>query len=137
MISKNSIPNDLIKISLFLILIIQGCSGRPDITFDATAWKEDRNGCKSKRLSIYENLMDQKNALLGLSSNRIIDLLGKPNLNELFSRNQKFFIYRITPGKNCNEVNTSRQDQLYLVIRFNALGLASEIYLNEDPDPTI
>lgn len=92
------------------------------------------DGCSGYRMDVYENIIHEKEILLGSTNGKIIDLLGRPNKNELYKRNQKFFVYQISPGKSCN----SKFDQanIYLIIRFNAMGLANEIYLNEEASPT-
>lgn len=66
----------------------------------------------------------EKNKLLALDEMQIVKLLGKPDRNELFIRNQKFFYYFIEPSDNCNgQIKSTKK----LSIRFNAMGLAKEV----------
>lgn len=71
-------------------------------------------------------LQSQSEKLLALSEQEIIDLLGKPDENELFKRNQKFYYYFLEPSKACN-LTSRESDPERLVIRFNAIGLAKEV----------
>lgn len=67
----------------------------------------------------------QTQKLRGLSEQEIIAMLGKPDANELYNRNQKFYYYFIQPSKVCStslEANPKK-----LVVRFNAIGLAKEV----------
>jgi hypothetical protein len=56
---------------------------------------------------------------------QIVRLLGKPDRNELFTRNQKFFEYYLQPSPECNA--DSAGTAMKLVVRFNAMGLAKEV----------
>ena len=69
----------------------------------------------------------------GLPLNKqIIKLLGTPERNELFQRNQKFFIYNITPSSVCR--SEYREEKLFLFIRFNAVGLSQEVFILDRPN---
>ena len=71
-----------------------------------------------------ESIKSQKEKLLSLSENQIVQLLGKPDQNELYKRNQKFYSYFISPSPECSPEITSSE---ILIIRFNAMGLAKEV----------
>ena len=71
-------------------------------------------------------LRSQSQKLLALSEQEIISLLGKPDENELFKRNQKFYYYFLEPSNACN-LTSRENDPEKLVIRFNAIGLAKEV----------
>jgi len=86
-------------------------------------WKEDKNGCKKERLKMLAPLQEQKDKLKGLSEDEIIKLLGRPDQNELYKRNQKFYKYFIEPGPACNTGSV----ELILTIRFNAMSRAKEV----------
>ena len=87
-------------------------------------WKEDKNGCQQKRASMISQLKEQKNKLQGLSESQVIELLGRPDHNELYKRNQKFFSYFLQNGPACA---TDSSTTIKLVVRFNAMGRAKEI----------
>ncbi len=124
------------KYLLFFSLFFSGCASEPAISFDAEAWRNDKMGCKSVRLEIYQELIDHKNEILGRKSTAIVNILGSPERNELYKRNQKFFVYQVTPGSRC----ISRHKQttpLFLIIRFNALDLSSEVYISDKGSPVL
>ncbi len=87
---------------------------------DQERWKNDKSGCKGDRAAMLQPLKEQKAKLQGLSEMQIVKLLGKPDQNELYKRNQKFFFYWIS-GPKCST------DSLRLGIRFTAMGFAKEI----------
>jgi hypothetical protein len=87
-------------------------------------WKEDKNGCLRKRVFMISNLKEQKNKLQGLSESQVIELLGRPDQNELYKRNQKFFSYFLQNGPACSLDSLAT---IKLVLRFNAMGRAKEI----------
>jgi hypothetical protein len=64
--------------------------------------------------------------LLRLTESEVIEVLGKPDGNELYKRNQKFYYYSVTPGVSCPAGN---QPSERLVVRFNAMGICKEAYL--------
>ena len=99
--------------------------------FDEQKWQNDKKGCTGHRSEMESDLKAALEQLKGLNADEIIAVLGKPDKNELYKRSQKFFIYHITPAKECtqspvNEVNTS------LRIRFNAMGLAKEVMIYQE-----
>ncbi|ELR68811.1 hypothetical protein C900_05824 [Fulvivirga imtechensis AK7] len=66
-----------------------------------------------------------KDQLKGLNQDEMVKVLGKPDKNELYKRNQKFFIYEIAGAKACTPPDEA-SSYIYLSIRFNATGLAKE-----------
>lgn len=93
--------------------------------FDQEAWQKDRQGCSGTRASQEAALQAGINALRGLSQMQIVELLGKPDQNELYSRNQKFFYYWISGSPSCSGNQPARR----LSLRFNAMGYAKEILI--------
>ncbi len=51
----------------------------------------------------------------------IISILGKPDQNELYKRNQKFYYYFISPGPACKTPDSTAYK---MILRFNAMGYA-------------
>jgi hypothetical protein len=91
---------------------------------DLWKWKDDKNGCSGDRTQSIEEFQRHKNELLGLSESEIVKMLGKPDQNELYSRNQKFYYFFLEPASACSvAVEKPRK----LVVRFNAVGLAKEV----------
>ena len=94
---------------------------------DLTLWKNDRQGCNGIRTTMLDSITGQKDELLGLSENAIMGLLGRPDVNELYRRNQKFYHYYLTPGPDCGLDPIATR----LLIRFNALGLAKQVIVEK------
>jgi hypothetical protein len=74
-----------------------------------------------------EAMRTEKEKLLVLDEMQIVDLLGRADENELYTRNQKFFYYYLEPSPLCDSVKG--KDATKLIIRFNAVGLAKEVTL--------
>ncbi|HEY3401886.1 MAG TPA: hypothetical protein VGK59_00780 [Ohtaekwangia sp.] len=112
-----------------LMLLISSCGkSLPELKgIDIESWKADKNGCSRKREPFIENIREQKNELLSLNEMQVVEILGSPDRNELYKRNQKFYYYYLQPSENCP---TSASHPLRLSIRFNAMGLAKEISLD-------
>ncbi len=118
--------------SIALTFFILSSCGRslPHIEgLDEAQWKNDKNGCGGTRATMAEALLSQKEKLLSLSELDIVDVLGKPDQQELYKRNQKFYYYFVKPSQDCNLPSSA--NSLRLVIRFNAVGLAKEIGIEE------
>ena len=116
-------------LSIVVIVVLSSC-GRdlPELKgIELARWKTDESGCSGIREQALDTLQAQKNLLLGLSEMQIVALLGKPDHNELFKRNQKFYLYFLQPGEECSK---PVQDPQLLKIRFNAMGLAKEVSID-------
>jgi hypothetical protein len=114
---------------MLLVLVVSSC-GKPLPTLenmDIQAWKDDKNGCSGKRAAMLTALQSQSDKLLALGPQEIISLIGKPDENELYTRNQKFFYYNIDAAPSCGSSKVDKPKQL--VIRFNAIGLAKEVVI--------
>lgn len=110
-----------------LILIATACSN-PTPAFDDVdlqSWKDDKGGCNGRREAMLTAIDNQKDKLLSLREAEVIEVLGKPDENELYKRNQKFFYYQLQPANDCPGSGVERPKKL--VIRFNAMGLAKEV----------
>lgn len=115
----------------FLTLLLLSC-GKEIPTLqgvDIEKWKADKNGCVGYRKSIKASLSSEISKLKGLAEMDVIRLLGKPDQNELYKRNQKFYSYFISPGPLCLDADSASQK---LVLRFNAMGYAQLVSLERD-----
>jgi hypothetical protein len=117
--------------SIFIVLIAGfiGCGNPlPKIdNIDLIAWQQDRNACGSYRTSTINLIQDQKDKFLALKELQIVELLGKPDRNELYKRNQKFYYYYLLPSPDCSADSLKTTSRL--AIRFNAMGLAKEVII--------
>lgn len=92
-------------------------------------WKNDKNACNGLRTKMVNEIIEQRVKLLALDELEIVSLLGKPDQNELYTRNQKFYYYFVEPAPACATFDAAHQRRL--VVRFNAVGLANEILVEE------
>lgn len=112
-------------LSLSLFVLMTSC-GKPLPEWkgiDMEQWRADKNGCEGYREKNLEPLEKQLTSLEALDEMEIIKFLGKPDMNELYKRNQKIYYYYVQPSPEC----TVYQHSKTLTIRFNAMGLAKEI----------
>jgi outer membrane protein assembly factor BamE (lipoprotein component of BamABCDE complex) len=115
------------SIFLFLVVLFSSCGqSLPTLeNIDLKIWSRDKNACDGTRATMTDALDRQKEKLLGLSENQIVSLLGRPDHNELYKRNQKFYYYFLEPAPNCPTAKSTRAHQL--IIRFSAMGMAKEV----------
>ena len=117
---------NLIIVGLIGMLI--GCKEQVSLpNVNEADWIRDEKGCTGLRIQQLTRMEEDRKLLKGLNQDEIIAVLGRPDQNELYKRNQKFFIYSITPH-NCSEAADSLP-RTYLSIRFNATGLAKEVVI--------
>lgn len=90
-------------------------------------WQQDKNACGTYRTASLDAFKSQKEKLLALKEMQVVELLGRPDKNELYKRNQKFYYYYLKPSPDC--VKYSPEDNSRLAIRFNAMGLAKEVII--------
>ena len=113
---------------LFLAIVL-GCSSSIDLEgFNEKAWKSDKEGCHGLRVKLKDDLITVKDQIMGLDNEEVISVLGKPNKTLLDKRNQKYFIYTITPSENCSTYNKEIKSELSL--RFSAIGLVYEALID-------
>jgi hypothetical protein len=99
------------KISNRLIILFcvfwltSACNQTPlsEEEFNATAWKNDQNGCLGERVKLADDLEKSREKIMGMSENQIRRLLGSPDKVQLFERSQKFYIYFIEKGSQCGK----------------------------------
>ena len=111
-----------------LIGLFTGCGPAPD-TFgklDLKKWRGDRGGCHGVRATLEPAFRAEIQNLKGKTTNTIGELLGRPDINEIADRNQKFYIYFLEKGSHCDQAgvkSTSRS----VAIRMSAIGVATEV----------
>ena len=111
--------------SLFVILLLASCSETSRLSdFDRQNWIMDGGGCNNIRLSLINDLMSRKAEITGLGQEEVVELLGKPDIHELYSRNKKSFTYFITNGPSCANATDNPPK---LIIRFDGLGRSKDI----------
>lgn len=119
------------RILVCLTILLASCTGgRNDLPeFNERAFRDDHNGCNRVREAMLPEIESALDKIKGMSENDILEVLGQPDHNELYKRNQKFYIYYITPSLECGE--TGQETQLFLEIRFSATNMAREVLIRE------
>lgn len=122
----------LILISYAYWCLLSGCStssGKQFTGFDSQSWKQDKQGCTGKRKALSGSFERIRPDLKGLSQAEVLQLLGRPDFQQLYKRNQKFYIYFLEPGIQC-EGNLEQSRARTVIFRFNAVELLTEVYYN-------
>ena len=106
-------------------LLTTACYQAADIeNFDETAFQNDANGCEGTRLQMREQVMKLPQALQGFTQYEIEATLGRADRQELSNRSQKYLMYYIEPGPECD---SAEEDPFTMIVRFNSVGQANEI----------
>ncbi len=111
---------------IIILLINNSCYKQLTLEgFDKEKWLTYDQNCSQYRLEIAQHIVDNQKILLEGTQNEIESLLGRAKEHELYSRNQKYFHYRLTPPDECGTQTTLT----FLSIRFNALGRANLVQI--------
>ncbi len=114
---------------LFLCLLagLTNCEPVPDRfgRLDLKKWRSDRGGCQGVRATLVPSFKAEVQNLKGKSANTIGELLGRPDINQIADRNQKFYIYFLEKGVHCDKPGT-KSNSRSVAIRMSAIGLATE-----------
>ena len=115
------------SLSISLVMIFLSCDKPlPSLQgVDQHQWGLDKNACNGVRATMAESIDREKEKLLSLTQMQVVELLGRPDQNELSTRNQKIFYYFVDPAPACGDQADSTAKKL--AIRFNAMGLAKEV----------
>ena len=106
------------------------CSPAPDQfgKLDLKKWRSDRGGCNGVRATLVPSFKSEIQNLKGKTANTIGELLGRPDVNQIADRNQKFYIYFLEKGVHCDQPNPGvKSTSRSVAIRMSAIGLATEI----------
>lgn len=129
----------MIKIKLLVSLIglflgLVACSTPPDTLgkLDLKKWRQDRGGCKGERTELVADLRAEQKELLGKFADEIGKILGKPDIHQLGAGNTKFYVYFLEKGPQCEDI-TKKSEAKKVIMKFNAIGLLSEITYQSRP----
>ncbi|MDW7694637.1 hypothetical protein R9C00_07780 [Flammeovirgaceae bacterium SG7u.111] len=118
---------------IFFILFIfssltTSCGGKQVLEeeFDSLTWKNDKLGCNNERFALVKQFQNIRPKLMGKQEGEIRKLLGSPDQVELYERSQKFYIYYIEKGSQCEGAKSGIASKNFY-IRFNSLNQVSEI----------
>ncbi len=126
---------NLIAIAIFTGLLV-GCSSGPDKLgrLDLVKWRQDRGACAGIRPGLVDDFKVEQANLMGKFADEVGSMLGKPDIHQLGSRNQKLYVYFLEKGPQCEDITKPSPAQK-VILRFNAVGLLSEItYQNDLPE---
>jgi hypothetical protein len=116
--------------ALFILhysLFITSCAAPDKIgSLDLVQWRNDRGGCKGKRIAEVKNFEATEPQLLSKHIDTITKMLGRPDSFELDARDQKSYTYYFENGPKCQNEKT-RLTAKRVLLKFNAVGLLSEI----------
>lgn len=117
---------------LFLGLV--ACSAPPDTLgrLDLKKWRQDRGGCNNERAGLAADLRGEQKQLMGKFADDIGKILGKPDIHQLGAGNTKFYVYFLEKGPQCDDI-TKKSESKKVILKFNAIGLLSEITYQSRP----
>ena len=128
----------IIPISLISAIFMLSCSTTlPEIEgMDYEAWVLDKYGCAGERIELVSLIDVNKEKFLRYNQNEIIDILGRPENQTLFTRSQTIFYYYISFNPACEGQETRMEDdQVKLEIRFDALNRSKSLYVHNYVNP--
>ena len=98
--------------------------------FNPYAFQADINGCDGTRRVQIVYLDSIKDDFKGMWESQLLEILGRPNKQELDERNKKSYVYHFAPGKQCmfgtGEVRS-------VVVDFDGLNRVERISYRVEP----
>lgn len=120
------------------LCILTSCETKvPDIEgLDYKKWELDKFGCGGDRSKLVSLIDVNKEKFLRYNQNEIIDILGRPENQTLFTRSQTIFYYYIRYNPACEGQEARLEDeQVKLEIRFDALNRSKSLYVHNYVNP--
>lgn len=120
--------------TLLITLYTFSCSSPPDRigNLDLAKWRSDRGGCKDVRKTMEGDFRKIEGKILGKPIDEIGEMFGRPDIHQLGGRSQKFYVYFLEKGVHCDDI-TQKSSAQKVILRFNAVGLLSEITFQARP----
>jgi hypothetical protein len=108
-------------LGVVLLIFLNSCGPSIELpaSFNQEVWKEDRNGCRSERIEMAEDIKNIGDQFIGLREHEIIKYFGKPDKEALKRRMNKTYIYYLHPSERCDSLSESSSS---LRIEFESLG---------------
>ena len=115
-------------LSVLLVVAVANCAGPDKIgTLDLKAWRNDRGACKGDRQRLFADFQRVKDQFKGMHSNDLGKYLGRPDLNEIADRNQKYYVYYVEKGPQCGDNTGAKSTAKTVALRIGAVGLVTEV----------
>lgn len=117
-----------------ILLGLLSCNSKPEKLgrLDLKQWRSDRGGCENIRPQLIADFKAEQKQLMGKFIDDIGEMLGRPDIHQLGERNQKFYVYFLDKGPQCNDM-TVPSSAPKVILKFNAVGLLSEITYQDRP----
>jgi outer membrane protein assembly factor BamE (lipoprotein component of BamABCDE complex) len=121
-------------LAAIIILTFISCSSPPDQIggLDLKKWRSDRGGCNNVRAGLEKDFKAVQDQLKGKFADEIGKLLGRPDIHQLGERNLKYYVYFLEKGPQCEDMK-SKSAAAKVILKFNAVGLLSEITYQDRP----
>jgi hypothetical protein len=117
----------IILLPLLCCLLFASCSKPENLQkFDSETWIADTNGCNGKRQEMVAQFDSIRKDLYGIKEYVLRDVLGKPDDEELLTRNQRLYYYYLEPGTQCTESGVLPEANR-VEVHVNAVGKVSEV----------
>jgi hypothetical protein len=132
---KNTVSRYKNYLFLFMsFLLTTACSSAPEKigNLDLMQWRSDRGGCKDVRKGLESELVKIQGELMGKHIDEVGFMLGRPDIHQLGARDQNFYVYFLEKGVHCTDI-TQKSAAQKIILRFNAVGLLSEITFQARP----
>ena len=130
--------NIFTSMTLLSTIFLFSCSTKhPEIKgMNYDAWVTDKYGCRGERINLVSLIDINQDKFLIYNQNEIIDILGRPENQTLFTRSQTIFYYYISYNPACEGQETRMEDeQVKLEIRFDALNRSKSLYVHNYVNP--
>jgi hypothetical protein len=108
--------------------MVTGCYSTPDTfgTLDVAKWRSDRGGCYGIRATLLKDLKGSSQQFKSVHVNNLGGILGRPDINIIAERNQKFYVYFLEKGIHCDDPKQKSMAPS-VAFRISAIGLVTEI----------
>lgn len=119
-------------IILLLSVIIASCDlqQEPEFSFEIKEWAKDKNACNGFRNEHKAAFIEKKDAFLKWPERQVTSFMGRPDRHRLSKRHQKFYVYFLEPGRQCDENGEEYGE--FIQLRFDAVGYVSEVEIRND-----
>ncbi len=121
------------KYTVIFLLFLISCAAPDQLgELDLIKWRNDRGSCKNERGALEPAFKNIEPQLLGMHIDKATKTLGRPDIQQLAARDQKYYVYFLENGPHCQDI-TKKSSARKVLLRFNAVGLLAEIIYQTDP----
>lgn len=118
---------------VFVLNTLFSCTAPENIgALNLVQWRSDRGGCDGKRISQIADFKSIEKELLAKHIDILTQSLGRPDIQQLATRDRKLYVYFFEKGPHCDDI-TKKSDAKKVILHFNAVGLLSEITYQSKP----